>query len=110
MARYVILRRAAWRAPEEVREALENARAAAEQLSIGWLCSYVLSEYDGSYGTACVYDAPSPEGVRAHAYRAALPVDEIVALADTVFGDDTLIAAVGRRSLRQTGEGGLGCT
>jgi uncharacterized protein DUF4242 len=109
MARYVILRRGAWRVPEEVRGALERARADGEQFSIGWLCSYVLAEYDGGFGTVCVYDAPSPEGVRAHAYRAGLPVDEIVALADTVVGDDTLIAAVGRRSLRQTGEGGLGC-
>jgi len=110
MARYVILRRGVWRVPEEVHEALERARAEGEELSIGWLCSYVLAEYDGSFGTVCVYDAPSPEDVRTHAYRAGLPVDEIVALADTVVGDDAATADVGRRSLRQTGEGGLGCT
>jgi hypothetical protein len=31
----------------------------------------------------CVFDAPSPEAMRLHAYRAGLPVDEILAVADT---------------------------
>lgn len=110
MARYLILRRGVWRVPEDVHEGLQRARAEHEQFAIGWLCSYVLAEFDGSFGTVCVYDAPGPEGVRAHAFRAGLPVDEIVGLADTVVGDDALIAAVGSRSLRQTEEGGLGCT
>jgi hypothetical protein len=110
MARYVIPRRGVWQVPEDVHEALERARAQSECFSIGWLCSYVLAEYDGSFGTVCVYDAPSPERVRAHAHRVGLPVDEIVALVDTVVGDDAVIAAVGRRSLRQSAEGGVGCT
>ena len=38
----------------------------------------------GSVGTVCVYQASSPEAVRKHARRAGLPVDEIVAVADTV--------------------------
>jgi hypothetical protein len=49
-----------------------------------WVRSYVLSEADGSIGTVCVYDATSPEAIRAHAVAAALPVDEIVAVAETV--------------------------
>jgi hypothetical protein len=109
MARYVIMRRGAWRVPEEVHEALGRARAEGDELTNGWHCSYVLAEYDGSFGTVCLYDAPSPEDVRTHADRAGLPVDEIVALADTVVGDDALLGDVGRRSLRQTGEGGPGC-
>ena len=44
----------------------------------------MLSETDGSLGTVCVYQASSPEAIRSHAYRAGLPVDEIVAVADTV--------------------------
>jgi len=44
----------------------------------------VLAELDGSLGTVCVFDAPSPEAVRLHAYHAGLPVDEIVAVADAV--------------------------
>ena len=39
---------------------------------------------DGSVGTVCVYQATSPEAVRTHAQRAGLPVDEVVAVADTV--------------------------
>jgi DNA-binding CsgD family transcriptional regulator len=35
-------------------------------------------------GTVCIYQASSPEAIRTHAYRAGLPVDEIVAVADTV--------------------------
>ena len=35
-------------------------------------------------GTVCIYQASSPEAIRDHAARARLPVDEIVAVADTV--------------------------
>jgi hypothetical protein len=94
----VILRRGSWRAPNELHEALERSSAESERLSIAWLRSYVLAELDGSLGTVCVYDAPSPEAVRLHAYRAGLPVDEIVAVADIVFGDDAVTAGSGRRS------------
>jgi hypothetical protein len=43
----------------------------------------------------CVYQASSPEAIRAHAQRAGLPVDEIVAVADTVLvrPDPTPVAA-----------------
>jgi sporulation protein YlmC with PRC-barrel domain len=51
---------------------------------IRWIRSYVLDERDGSLGTVCIYQASSPEAIRAHAAAADLPVDEIVAVADTV--------------------------
>jgi len=51
---------------------------------VRWIRSYVLAEQDGSVGTACVYQAASPEAIREHAKRADLPVDEIIAVADTV--------------------------
>ncbi len=51
---------------------------------IRWIRSYVLAEPDGGLGTVCIYEASSPEAIRTHAYRAGLPVDEIVAVADTV--------------------------
>ena len=35
-------------------------------------------------GTFCVYEADSPEAIRAHAQAADLPVDEVVPIADTV--------------------------
>ena len=44
----------------------------------------MLAEEDGSLGTVCIYQATSPEAIREHARRAGLPVDEIVAVADTV--------------------------
>ena len=51
---------------------------------IRWIRSYVLAEPDGSVGTVCIYQASSPEAIRQHADAADLPVDEIVAVADTV--------------------------
>ena len=92
----MILRRGAWRAPGELHEALERSGAECERLSVEWLRSYVLTELDGSLGTVCVFDAPSPEAVRLHAYHAGLPVDEIVAVADTVVGDDATVAGSSR--------------
>jgi sporulation protein YlmC with PRC-barrel domain len=44
----------------------------------------VLDEGDGKVGTVCIYQASSPEKIREHAERADLPVDEIIAIADTV--------------------------
>ena len=51
---------------------------------IKWIRSYVLEEGGGSVGTVCVYQASSPEAIRKHAKLADLPVDEIIAVADTV--------------------------
>jgi hypothetical protein len=79
----VILRRGGWRTPDELHDALERSSAESESLSLQWLRSYVLADVDGSLGTVCVFDAPSPEAMRLHAYRAGLPVDEILAVADT---------------------------
>ena len=51
---------------------------------IKWIRSYVLEEGAGSVGTVCIYQASSPEAIRKHAKLADLPVDEIIAVADTV--------------------------
>ena len=107
MATYMILRRGGWRTPDELHEALERSSAESDGLSLEWRLSYVLAEFDGSLGTVCVFDGPSPEAVRVHAYRAGLPVDEIVAVADiVVVGDDAALAG----SWKTRGEGGLECT
>ena len=87
MNTYVILRRSGWRSPEELGEAAERSRKVGdEQMSddIRWIRSYVLEEGGGSVGTVCVYQATSPEAIRKHASAADLPVDEIIAVADTV--------------------------
>ena len=84
---YVILRRSGWRSPEELGEAAARSKSVAdEQMSddVRWIRSYVLEEGGGSVGTVCIYEATSPEAIRKHASVADLPVDEIIAVADTV--------------------------
>src|SRR5919199_15336 len=84
---YAILRRSGWRSPEELQEAAaRSTRVGDEEMSedVRWIRSYVLEEGDGSVGTVCIYEATSPEAIRKHASLADLPVDEIVAVADTV--------------------------
>ena len=86
METYVILRRGGWRTPEELQEAAARSTAEGDRTpdDIRWIRSYVTAEQDGGLGTVCIYQASSPEAIRTHAYRAGLPVDEIVAVADTV--------------------------
>jgi thiamine biosynthesis protein ThiC len=87
MNTYVILRRSGWRSPEDLQAAAaRSATVGDEEMSqdIRWIRSYVLEEDGGSVGTVCVYQASGPEAIREHASRADLPVDEIIAVADTV--------------------------
>lgn len=87
MDTYVILRRGGWRSPEDLQAAAErSAKVGDEEMSddIRWIRSYVLEEGGSSVGTVCIYQASSPEAIRDHASRADLPVDEIIAVADTV--------------------------
>jgi hypothetical protein len=83
---YVILRRNGWRTPGDLQEAAARSTAEGDCMpdDIRWIRSYVLGERDGTVGTVCIYEASSPEAIRTHAERARLPVDEIVAVADTV--------------------------
>jgi sporulation protein YlmC with PRC-barrel domain len=86
MDTYVILRRNGWRTAEDLQQAAARSAAEGEKTpdEVSWIRSYVLDELDGSVGTVCIYQASSPEAIRAHAERAELPVDEIVKVADTV--------------------------
>jgi hypothetical protein len=86
MDTYLILRRNGWRTAEDLEQAAARSAAEGERMpdEVSWIRSYVLEEPDGSVGTVCVYQAASPEAIRAHAERAELPVDEIVRVADTV--------------------------
>jgi len=83
---YVILRRSGWRSGEELGEAGDRSLRAGEEMSddIRWIRSYVLEEDGGAVGTVCIYQASSPGKIREHAGIADLPVDEIIAVADTV--------------------------
>src|SRR5262249_41426467 len=86
METYLIVRRNGWRTADELQEAARRWNAEDERMSddIRWIRSYVLAETDGSLATVCIYQASSPEATRRHASAATLPVDEIVAVADTV--------------------------
>jgi hypothetical protein len=83
---YAVLRRSGWEEIAGLREAAKRAESALGWTSeeVCWVRSYFLAEADGSVGTVCIYRAASPEAVRAHAARARLPVDEIVAVTETV--------------------------
>jgi Protein of unknown function (DUF4242) len=83
---YVILRRSGWPTADDLREAAARSTAEGERMpdDVRWIRSYVTAESDGTVGTVCIYQASSPEAIRAHASKADLPVDEIVKVADTV--------------------------
>ncbi len=82
----MILRRSGWRSPGDLQEAAARSTKVGEEMpdDIRWIRSYVLEEDGGSVGTVCIYQASSAEAIRDHAKRADLPVDEIIAVADTV--------------------------
>jgi len=86
MDTYVILRRGGWQTADDLLAAAARSTQEGDRMpdDIAWIRSYVLAELDGSVGTVCIYQASSPEAIRAHAQAADLPVDEIIAVADTV--------------------------
>jgi len=83
---YVIVRRKGWASPADLEAAAARSTAEGDKADSGvrWIRSYVLAEESGEVGTVCIYEAESPEAIRAHADAADLPVDEIVPVADTV--------------------------
>jgi hypothetical protein len=83
---YVIIRRNGWRTAADLEAAAARSTAEGDKPDSGirWIRSYVLAEETGEVGTVCVYQAESPEAIRAHAQAADLPVDEIIPVADTV--------------------------
>ncbi|HEY1594278.1 MAG TPA: nickel-binding protein [Thermoleophilaceae bacterium] len=84
---YAILRRQGWSSGAELEAAAKRSTQVADDDmpdDIRWIRSYVLEEGGGSVGTVCIYEASSPEAIRKHASLADLPVDEIIAIADTV--------------------------
>lgn len=83
---YVIVRRNGWRTAEDLEAAAARSTEEGNKPDSGvrWIRSYVTAEENGDVGTFCIYEAESPEAIRAHADAADLPVDEIVRVADTV--------------------------
>ena len=83
---YAIIRRKGWATPQDLEEAAARSTAEGDKEGSGvrWIRSYVLAEESGEVGTICIYEAESPDAIRAHAEAADLPVDEVVPVADTV--------------------------
>jgi hypothetical protein len=92
---YVILRRNGWASAEDLEAAAARSTTEGDKPDSGvrWIRSYVLAENSGELGTVCIYEADSPEAIRAHADASDLPVDEIVPVADTVLVRPDPVAA-----------------
>jgi hypothetical protein len=92
---YVIVRRNGFASAEDLREAAARSTTEGDKPGSGvrWIRSYVVPEAGGELGTFCIYEAESPEAIRAHADAAVLPVDEIVPVADTVIVRPDPVAA-----------------
>jgi Protein of unknown function (DUF4242) len=86
MQLYGILRRNGWATAADLEAAAARSSEEGDKDGSGvrWIRSYVLAEESGELGTFCVYEADSPEAIRAHADASDLPVDEVIPVADTV--------------------------
>jgi hypothetical protein len=87
MQLFAILRRNGWKSGAELEQAAaRSTQVGNEQMAdeVRWIRSYVLDEGAGAVGTVCIYEATSPEALRKHASLADLPLDEIIAVVDTV--------------------------
>jgi hypothetical protein len=51
---------------------------------VRWIRSYVVPEDGEKVGTVCIYQADSPETIRAHAAASEMPADEIEPILNTV--------------------------
>src|SRR5215213_4698825 len=69
---YGILRRNGWASPEDLQAAAARSTEAGDKEGSGvrWIRSYVIAEDSGEVGTFCVYEADSPDAIRAHAAAA----------------------------------------
>ena len=64
---YGIIRRNGWASAEDLQAAAERSIEEGDKAGSGvrWIRSYVLAEQSGEVGTFCVYEADSPEAIRA---------------------------------------------
>jgi hypothetical protein len=83
---YVIQRRNAFADGDDLGAAAKRSTAEGDKEGSGvrWIRSYVVSEQSGEVGTFCIYEAESPEAIRAHAAASDMAADEIVPVVDTV--------------------------
>jgi uncharacterized protein DUF4242 len=83
---YVIQRRYAWTTADDLAAAAARSTEQGDRPGSGvrWIRSYVVEEDSGGLGTVCLYEAESPEAIRAHAAASEMPAQEITRVADTV--------------------------
>ncbi|MCJ7558592.1 MAG: DUF4242 domain-containing protein [Gammaproteobacteria bacterium] len=83
---YAILRRDGFANAQDLEQAAARSTKVGDEMpnDIRWIRSYVLAENSGAVGTVCIYEASSADAIRQHAKDAGLPVNEIIAIADTV--------------------------
>jgi len=83
---YGIRRRNAWATAADLQAAAERSTNEGNKPGSGvrWIRSYVITEESGELGTFCIYEADSPEAIRAHAKASDMPADEVTPIADTV--------------------------
>ncbi len=86
MQLYVITRRNGFRDPADLEAAAGRSAAEGDKPGSGvrWIRSYAIQEESGEVGTVCVYEAESPEHIRAHARASEMIADEIIPVLDTV--------------------------
>jgi len=86
MQLYGIRRRSWWKTPEDLEAGGKRSQEVGDEEGSGvrWIRSYVLQEEDGTLGTYCIYEAESPDAIRAHAEKSGFGADEINEVADTV--------------------------
>ncbi len=86
MQLYAIMRRNGFRSPEDLQAAAARSTTEGDKPGSGvrWIRTYALSEESGEVGTVCIYEAESPEALRAHARASEMAADEVVPIAETV--------------------------
>jgi hypothetical protein len=86
MQLYVIQRRNGFRDAEDLKAAAARSTTEGDKPGSGvrWIRSYVAKEESGELGTFCIYEAESPDAIRAHAAASQMGADEIVPVLDTV--------------------------
>jgi len=86
MDTFVILRRNAWRTPEDLAVSAAKSTAVGNEMpdDVRWIRSYVVRESDGSLATVCIYQGVDSAALRRHADRSALRADEVLPVVDTV--------------------------
>ena len=101
MQLYAIRRRNGWKSAEDLQAAakISGEEGDKEGSGVRWIRSYVVSEDGGELGTVCIYEADSPETIRAHARRVGMPADEITPVLDTVVvRQDPVVAEAGAQA------------